>query len=299
VRLLAADAIDSLPADLLKKLPGVAAQAAALRLPLDVAAALGDTEEERAAAYVLASQSASLEAANAQLAAAAAQTPQELARAREALARAPAQSPSDAAPYAAREREADAALRAAMTTTAFRLAQARQLTVRKILFSRFDALVRDAGVSDAFARLFSGQRLEEFKLAQAESAARFALRHNGQNRRQGATRALAAAITALRAERALPARPGERTDQAFGEQRDVEPQVRGGSLRHLLGRGEQVEQQGRKSGVHERAGDALVPRAEAPRSAAVREHDQPRGLVRNGEVALEGEVPSPDDRGVR
>ena len=93
------------------------------------------------------------------------QTPQELARAREALARAPAQSPSDAAAYAAREREADAALRAAMTTTAFRLAQARQLTVRKILFSSLDALVRGAGVSDAFARLFSLQRLEEFKLA--------------------------------------------------------------------------------------------------------------------------------------
>ncbi len=62
MRLLAADAIDSLPADLFKELP--AAQAAALRLPLDVAAALGDTEEERAAADVLASQSASLEAAN-------------------------------------------------------------------------------------------------------------------------------------------------------------------------------------------------------------------------------------------
>ncbi len=38
VRLPAADAIDSLPADLFKELPGVAAQAAALRLPLDVAA---------------------------------------------------------------------------------------------------------------------------------------------------------------------------------------------------------------------------------------------------------------------
>ena len=54
-------------------------------------------------------------------------------------------------------------------------------------------------------RLFSEQRLEEFKLAQAERAARFALRHNGQepaDRLLGATRALAAAITALVAERA-------------------------------------------------------------------------------------------------
>ena len=82
VRLLAADAIDSLPAVLFKKLPFAAAQAAALRLPLDVAAALGDTEEERAAADVLASQSASLEAANAQLAAAVVQTSRELARTR-------------------------------------------------------------------------------------------------------------------------------------------------------------------------------------------------------------------------
>ena len=89
-----------------------------------------------------------------------------------------------------------------MTTTAFRLAQARQLAVRKILFSRYDELVRGARVSDTFARLLSVQRLEEFKLAQAESAARFALRHNGQNRLLGATRALAAAITALVAERA-------------------------------------------------------------------------------------------------
>ncbi len=205
VRLLAAEAIDSLPADLLKDLPGVAAQAAALRLLLDVAAALGDTEEERAAADVLASQSASFEAANAQLAAATVRTPQELTRAREALARAPAQSPSDAAAHAARERKADAALRAATTITAFRLAQARQLTVRETQFSRFDALVRGARVSDAFARLFSRQRLEEFKLAQAESAARFALRHNGREPADcllGATRALAAAIPALVAERA-------------------------------------------------------------------------------------------------
>ncbi len=47
--------------------------------------------------------------------------------------------------------------------------------------------------------------LEEFKVAQAESAARFALRHNGQkpeDRLLGATRALAAAITALVAEHA-------------------------------------------------------------------------------------------------
>ncbi len=45
---MAADAIDSLPADQFKEgVPGFAAQAAALRLPLDVAAALGDTEEER------------------------------------------------------------------------------------------------------------------------------------------------------------------------------------------------------------------------------------------------------------
>ncbi len=86
-------------------------------------------------------------------AAAAVQTPQEVTCAREALARAPAQSPSDAAALAVREREVDAALRTATTTSAFRHAQARQLTVRKIFLSRFDALVRGARVSDAFARL--------------------------------------------------------------------------------------------------------------------------------------------------
>ncbi len=53
-------------------------------------------------------------------------------------------------------------------------------------------------------RLFSEQKLEGFKLVQAERAARFALRHNGQepaDRLLGATRALTAAITALVAER--------------------------------------------------------------------------------------------------
>ncbi len=75
------------------------------------------------------------------------QTPQELARARESLARAPAQSPSDAAAYAALEREADDALRAAMTTTTFPLAQARQLTVRKIETTKGHGALRWAGVS--------------------------------------------------------------------------------------------------------------------------------------------------------
>jgi hypothetical protein len=98
-----------------------------------------------------------------------------------------------------------------MTTPALRLAQARQLTVRKILFSRLDALVRCARGSDAFARLFSGQRLEEFELALAESATRLALRHNGREPADhllGATRALAAAITALVVERAERAERG-------------------------------------------------------------------------------------------
>jgi hypothetical protein len=110
VRLLAADAIDSLPADLLKELPGFAARVAALRLPLDVAAALGDTEEERAAADVLASQSALLEYYKVKLVAAAAQRPQEFALACEALARPYTLSPSDAAAHAVQEREADVAL---------------------------------------------------------------------------------------------------------------------------------------------------------------------------------------------
>ncbi len=63
--------------------------------------------------------------------------------------------------------------------------------------------MRRAQVIDTVAALFNEQRLEEFKLEQAESAARFALRHNGRrpgDRLQGPTRALAATITALVAE---------------------------------------------------------------------------------------------------
>ena len=204
VRVLAADAIDSLPAKLLKVLPAVAAQAAALCLPLDVAAALGVTEEERAAADALASQSATIRWVNARLAAAAAQTPEALARAREALARAPALSPDDAAEHAAREHEFRAALSGATTMAAFRQAQLRQLTARMTTLEREEELVRGAQVSDTFAALFSEQRLEAFKLEQAESAARFALRHNGQlprDRLQGPTRALEAIIMALVVER--------------------------------------------------------------------------------------------------
>ena len=202
--MLAADAIDSLPADLLKVLPAVAAQAAALSLPLDVAPAVGVTEEERAAADALASQSATFRWVNARLAAAAAQTPEALARAREALARAPALSPDDAAEHAAREHELRAALSGATTMAAFRQAQLRQLTARKITLRREEELVRGAQVSDTFAALFRKQRLEAFKLEQAESAARFALRHNGQlprDRLRGPTRALEAIITALVVER--------------------------------------------------------------------------------------------------
>ena len=67
-----------------------------------------------------------------------------------------------------------------------------------------EELVRRAQVSDTFAALFNKQRLEAFKLEQAESAARFALRHNGQlprDRLQGPTRALEAIIMALAVER--------------------------------------------------------------------------------------------------
>ena len=75
---------------------------------------------------------------------------------------------------------------------AFRQVQLRQLTKRTITLGREEELVRGALVSDTFAALFSEQRLEAFKLEQAESAARFALRHNGvlpRDRLQGPTRA--------------------------------------------------------------------------------------------------------------
>jgi hypothetical protein len=202
---LAADAADSLPSDLLSKVPGaaVAAQAAALRLPLYAAAALGDTKDERAAGDLLASVSVRVKYYKTHLAAGGAVAPQALARAREALAHASAQSPSDAAAHAVRERAADAELRAATTTAAFLRAQLRQVTVRKILWSRQEELARGADVDNSFAAYLtdlSNLRLAQFQLEQAESACRFALRHNGQppwSRLRGPTRALTAAIEAV------------------------------------------------------------------------------------------------------
>ncbi len=60
--------------------------------------------------------------------------------------------------------------------------------------------MRRAQVIDTVAALLNEQRLEKFKIEQAESAARFALRHNGRrpgDRLQGPTRALVAAIKVL------------------------------------------------------------------------------------------------------
>ena len=110
----------------------------------------------------------------------------------------------DAAEHAAREHEFRAALSGATTMAAFRQAQLRQLTARMTTLEREEELLRGAQVSGTLAALFSEQRLEAFKLEQAESAARFALRHNGQlprDRLQGPTRALEAIITALAVER--------------------------------------------------------------------------------------------------
>ena len=102
------------------------------------------------------------------------------------------------------EREADAALRAATTTTAFRLAQARQRTARKMMIDRFDQLMLGAGVSVGLETLMCLEKHKELLVEQAESAARFALHHNGQlpgDRLRGPIRELATAIEAERAER--------------------------------------------------------------------------------------------------
>jgi hypothetical protein len=86
--------------------------------------------------------------------------------------------------------------------------------------------VRGAEVHGSrFAALFNMPRLEELKLEQAESAARFALRHNGQmpvHRLLGATRALTAAMTALRGERA------ERVERELRGERAVAAEVDAG-----------------------------------------------------------------------
>ncbi len=75
VRRLASSVLSSLPAEVLKDLPDLAARAAALRLPLFAAAALGETEDERAAGIMLAYRADELRASDIRLAALAASDP--------------------------------------------------------------------------------------------------------------------------------------------------------------------------------------------------------------------------------
>lgn len=211
VRPLASAAIDAAPTGLLKDLPDQVARAAALSLPFCLAAALGDTVEERAAADQLVSQSDAVRIAETELARAVFEDPDALVRCRAALARArprslaraPEESPGDAAARAARERTADAALSAPTMMAAFRQAQLRQLIVRKIILSRDDALVRESEVALWFANLFNDSRLQEFKLKQAKrtrvllSAMRVLVEERGAH--------LAQAVLAILACRSSPA----------------------------------------------------------------------------------------------
>jgi len=79
----------------------------------------------------------------------------------------------------------------------------------------------------------------------------------------------------------LGAQPVSDLAKAAGEQADVE-HVR--PVEFLLPR-EQVEEQGAEPGFVQHPGDVLVARAVPTAAAAVREHHDPRRLVRHGQVA--------------
>ena len=75
---------------------------------------------------------------------------------------------------------------------------------------------------------------------------------------------------------------GER--QARGEQRDVEHV---GAVAFFVG-GQEVEQQRRQAGLAQRGGDPVVARAQPAAAAAMREDDQPLGVLPERRAALAG-----------
>ncbi len=198
VRELADAAVESLPGMLLRKLPELAAQAAALCLPLYVAAALSESEEERATADELAFQSDALRMWIRQLRLLQVATPG-ANRAARAVARI-------AVPYSkspvlqAREREADVVVAAAATTATLRAAQDHRAALFERALDRAINRLRERlpdEVDFKYALALLSQKLSKFKLQQAEVLARFAMHHSAASGGlQGARFALAAAIGA-------------------------------------------------------------------------------------------------------
>jgi hypothetical protein len=218
VRQLAREALESLPGDLVRDLPGFAAQAAALRLPLYAAAALGDSEEERAAGYNLAAQTDHMKLHKKVLADMAAATPGAAAKARVALRMilTPSLQAGEAAMHAERERQADAAIAAAATPSVLRAALAQRADLFSDLLNRSEVMFRDTLPATEYtcAQALVHREVTALELKQAEVLVRFALRHNGKpssNRLEGPSLVLAAAIRELLDEQAVDEQAGAAT----------------------------------------------------------------------------------------
>lgn len=202
---VASTAIASLPADLLKQLPGYASEAAALNLPLWLAAALGDTEDERAAADLLVTSSHGIRCFDMRIDAIAARDPRAFEAVKNAFASAPRPRLSPAATKEQADREV--AVATATTATALRRAQASQYSAlsAELTLEAASCFSRSPAPRDFCAALIPmlcGQQLNALQLQHAEAAARFALRNTGKAWRElGSTLAVAAALNELISER--------------------------------------------------------------------------------------------------
>ena len=82
-------------------------------------------------------------------------------------------------------------------------------------------------------------------------------------------------------------RPVDRADQAIGEQRNVEPELRRYRVDALLVLSEQVQKQRGKAAVMQHFSDAAIAGAVTAASTTVREDDESAGICRNRQVAVE------------
>jgi thioredoxin 1 len=209
---LADDAVGSLPGGalpggLLSVLPDLCAQAAALRLPLGVAASLGETERERAAADLVAVSADHLRFWTCELeAAAAAATPGARDKARRLVPRActaGAARGAHTAPLDDREMKLfgldsecvgpDAVFTLLRAIVAGRMCRHSE----EFGAPHEEAALRGAGLGDAYLEAWEVTHMKAFELAQAEHLAALSLRLNGKpwrDRLRNATLAISAAI---------------------------------------------------------------------------------------------------------
>src|SRR2546423_56710 len=76
----------------------------------------------------------------------------------------------------------------------------------------------------------------------------------------------------------------------LGEQADVETELGRAQVDALLVAREQIDQQRADAAPPQHVGDVAVPRAEAARPAAVREHHQTARAVGNQQIAFQGDA---------